>query len=125
MVMKSLNNLAKSFKSAFANFTQYKLLAVLILVSIALIVLFSVKNGNIDLFIEAEPTTTSIAPEEPSDLLPAVTPAQTSAFDNYNFNFIKSYNAFKQQNSDYINQLKERAQTIDGLTTRVGNIINE
>ena len=125
-IQHSLEKITNSFKTAGNNLTHNKLILVLICVSLILIVIFTIKNGSIDLFDTSTSSPTApFAPEDPSDLLPIPLVIPTNAFTNFNLDFIKSYTNSKNQNNNYINQLQTQTQTINNLNSRISDIINE
>jgi len=118
----SFANLVKSFKLSIYNLFQNKLCFIIICILLGFIIICSIKDGNIDLF--DVPTTTRIAPEDPSDLEPIYKVVPTNAFTAFNMNFINLYKDYKSQSQSYINQMEAQGKIIDNLNNRASVIVN-
>jgi hypothetical protein len=152
-ISESLKKLGNSFKKSFQHLKKNQLLTVIVLLVLIVIVMFAYKNGNIDLFSVTStvastsptttgptttgPTTTGPTTTRPTTTVPTTTeyeddddlltprpPLPTNAFTNFNFDFLKTYLNYKDDNLQYIKQMQTQAQVIDSLNNRVGKIIN-
>jgi hypothetical protein len=142
-ISESLKKLGNSFKKSFQHLKNNQLLTVAVLLVLIVIVIFAYKNGNIDLFsitstvASTSPTTTGPTTTGPTTTVPTTTeyeddddlltprpPLPTNAFTNFNFDFLKTYLNYKDDNLQYIKQMQTQAQVIDSLNNRVGKIIN-
>lgn len=147
-ISESVKKLGNSFKKSFQHLKNNQILTLTILIVLIVIVIFAFNNNSIDLFditstaASTIPTTTIPTTTVPTTTVPITTvpitteydddddlltprpPLPTNAFTNFNFDFLKSYLNYKNDNLQYIKKMQTQSQVIDGLNNRVGKLIN-